>query len=189
MDSGTAGFEHFWHKPFCFCRNCHLRCRETDNSLTCSTIRFFACVRRAVFYSAAPRGCTRPFNEMILPADVFGGSRTRQLISRRSLDAGGRHTCGGAALDFQSWSSPRRPNNAPKVQELPDPPPLFEVPTAHPQPPHLAGWILTSAAFSSAGTASKIATPPVIPKIAASKADFMWVNLHVRLVLQFLTSF
>src|SRR5438874_6423657 len=33
--------------------------------------------------------------------------------------------------------------------------------------------ILTTGAFSSAGTASKIATPPVIPQIAASKADFM----------------
>ena len=54
---------------------------------------------------------------------------------------------------------------------------------------HLGGWILRSAAFSSAGTASKIATPPVIPKIAASKADFMWVNLHVRLILPFLNSF
>ena len=33
--------DHFGHKPFCACRNCHLRCRETDNSMTCSTIRFF----------------------------------------------------------------------------------------------------------------------------------------------------
>ena len=37
-------------------------------------------------------------------------------------------------------------------------------------------WILITGAFSPAGTASKIATPPVIPKIAASKADFMWLN-------------
>jgi hypothetical protein len=36
--------------------------------------------------------------------------------------------------------------------------------------------ILITGAFSSAGTASRIATPPVTQKIAASKADFMWVN-------------
>src|SRR5205814_8758592 len=36
---------------------------------------------------------------------------------------------------------------------------------------------------------AKSQPPPVIPKIAASKADFMWVNLHVRLILTFLNSF
>jgi len=35
---------------------------------------------------------------------------------------------------------------------------------------------MKTGAFSSAGTASKIATIPVIPKIAASKADFIRVN-------------
>jgi hypothetical protein len=33
-DAGAAGFGHFWHKPFCFCRNCHLRCRETGNLMS-----------------------------------------------------------------------------------------------------------------------------------------------------------
>ncbi len=40
-DPGTAGFEQFWHKPFCLCRNCHLRCRETRSLMSCSMVRFF----------------------------------------------------------------------------------------------------------------------------------------------------
>jgi hypothetical protein len=35
---------------------------------------------------------------------------------------------------------------------------------------------LSFSSAAKAGTAIKIATPPVIPKIAASKADFMWAG-------------
>jgi len=89
------------------------------------------------------------------------------------MEAVGRHAYGRAALVFQSLTG--RLNNAPKVQEL-EPPPLFEVPLAHHTPEPLAGLLSTTAAFSSAGTASKIALAAVIPKIAARKEDFMWVN-------------
>ncbi len=41
----NRGLRALLAQTFCSCRNCHLRCRETDNSLPCSTIRFFTTAR------------------------------------------------------------------------------------------------------------------------------------------------